>query len=488
MGLTHPSKEYFDLLKGISSRLFKLHNKTLNDSVLLGRIKTEVLDANPLEYCFLYDLVGMTRIISGADIGPKSIEIFALLLMVSTWNQTEDGIDLFDLGYEVVSIEFENGRFDTTSKGFLQILEKGNPLKWGGILKEDGQLSTAETHDVVLVIPGLLKLMGHPLFDEYATILYQFATIIAKADGVLSAEEQVRLQTVYSLLHDPLPNKLTGAAAFIANDDQESLEEVLAELDILIGLENVKQEVRTLVNFIKIQKERGKAGLKTSPISYHCVFTGSPGTGKTTIARIVAKLYLHLGILQKGHLVETDRSGLVAEYTGQTAVKTNKIIDSAINGVLFIDEAYSVVGENQDDFGKEAIATLIKRMEDDRDKLVVIVAGYTKEMGKFMKSNPGFKSRFNRYIDFADYSPLELEEIFLSRCKSVDYSLVDGAKEELRKVINVAFQAKDNSFGNARFVRNLFEKTLEKQANRLAGLASVTKEILITIIRDDIAD
>lgn len=188
----------------------------------------------------------------------------------------------------------------------------------------------------------------------------------------------------------------------------------MKELDSLIGLKSVKDEISELRNFIKIQQMRKSQGLKTSHISYHCVFTGNPGTGKTTVARIVAEIYRNMGILSKGHLVETDRSGLIAEYLGQTAVKTNQIIDSALDGVLFIDEAYSLVQKysNSSDYGHEAVATLLKRMEDDRDRLVVILAGYGDEMKDFIDTNPGLQSRFNRYIHFEDYGVDELLAIF----------------------------------------------------------------------------
>ena len=205
------------------------------------------------------------------------------------------------------------------------------------------------------------------------------------------------------------------------------------ELNSLIGLASVKTEVETLTNFIKIQQTRAAKGLKTSAVSYHCVFTGNPGTGKTTVARILAKIYKKLGVVSKGHLVETDRAGLVAEYVGQTAVKTNKIIDSALDGVLFIDEAYSLISGSENDFGKEAIATLLKRMEDNRDRLIVILAGYTKNMKDFIDSNPGLQSRFNRYIEFPDYSADELLQIFEANMKKYEYRFGEGAREYLQQ-------------------------------------------------------
>lgn len=251
-----------------------------------------------------------------------------------------------------------------------------------------------------------------------------------------------------------------------------------------IGL--AKQEVLKLSNFIRIQKARSAEGMKTSLMSYHCVFTGSPGTGKTTIARILAGIYRDLGVLKQGHLIETDRSGLVEEYVGQTAVKTNKIIDSALDGVLFIDEAYSLVDGGAQDYGKEAIATLLKRMEDNRDRLVVVLAGYTEDMKRFIDSNPGLQSRFNRYIEFPDYSEAELCEIFESLMKSNQYEVTPTAKEKLLSLIADAVAVKDEKFGNGRFVRNLFEKAIERQASRLAGVESLTNEMLRTITEEDL--
>jgi stage V sporulation protein K len=257
------------------------------------------------------------------------------------------------------------------------------------------------------------------------------------------------------------------------------------ELDALVGLTSVKEEIRTLSNFIQIQQKREEQGLKASSVSYHCVFTGNPGTGKTTVARIVAKIYKKLGILSKGHLVETDRAGLVAEYVGQTAVKTNKIIDSALDGVLFIDEAYSLIGTGQD-YGKEAIATLLKRMEDDRDRLVVILAGYSKEMQDFINTNPGLQSRFNRYIEFPDYSAEELLQIFEMNVQKFDYKLEKEAAVAMAEYFQNAVNNKDANFGNARFVRNIFEKTLEKQANRLSTDPDLDKDELTLITKEDL--
>lgn len=259
------------------------------------------------------------------------------------------------------------------------------------------------------------------------------------------------------------------------------------ELDELIGLEQVKEEVRSLANFVKVQKQREAQGMKRPKMSYHLVFTGSPGTGKTTVARIVARIYKDLGVLKKGHTVETDRSGLVAAYVGQTAIKTNALIDSALNGVLFIDEAYALVPERKDnDYGQEAISTLLKRMEDDRDKLVVIVAGYTDEMKHFIDSNPGLKSRFNRYINFPDYSGKELYDIFRMYARKNQYKLTPEAEVHLKKLFDYAVAHKDRNFGNARFARNIFEKSIQRQANRLSNVTNATKEQLTLLTIDDV--
>ncbi len=241
------------------------------------------------------------------------------------------------------------------------------------------------------------------------------------------------------------------------------------ELKKMIGLDSVKEQVRMLAGFVNVQRIRQRRGLKTAALSYHCVFTGNPGTGKTSVARIVGAIYRNSGVLTRGHVVETDRSGLVAEYVGQTAVKTNRLIDSALDGVLFIDEAYSLLSESNNDFGHEAVSTLLKRMEDNRDRLVVILAGYGDEMQKFLDSNPGLRSRFSRHIVFPDYTTEELTEIFRLMASEQEYSVSNKALEKLRVVISAEVRKKSRGFGNARYVRNLFERSIERQAARLTA-------------------
>lgn len=263
----------------------------------------------------------------------------------------------------------------------------------------------------------------------------------------------------------------------------EKMEDLLKELDSYIGLDVVKDEVRSLINMVQVYKLRREHDLPTTDMSLHMVFTGNPGTGKTMMARMMARIYRSLGILSKGQLVEVDRSGLVAGYVGQTALKTQKVIEKAMGGVLFIDEAYALNGKSENDFGQEAIDTILKAMEDHRDDLVVIVAGYTELMDKFIHSNPGLESRFNRFLLFEDYTPEEMFEIFKMRCGK-GYVLAPEAEPLVRDYI--AEESADPSFGNARGVRNLFEHILVAQNNRLAKMPTVTREDLMTITPDDV--
>jgi len=259
------------------------------------------------------------------------------------------------------------------------------------------------------------------------------------------------------------------------------------ELDALVGLESLKNEVAGFIAFLRIQKERERQGLKTNSNTLHYVFTGNPGTGKTSVARIMAKILYGYGILNSDKMTETDRSGLVGEYIGHTAIKTDNVVQQALDGVLFIDEAYSLQNESERDFGREAIDTLLKRMEDYRDQLVVIVAGYPALMTKFIKSNPGLSSRFTRYLHFEDYNAAELTEIFLKRCEADgEYRLTASALEKLRMVLDEAVSKKDDHFGNGRYVRNLFEKMTMNQHTRLDKLETMSREQLTTIEAEDI--
>lgn len=265
----------------------------------------------------------------------------------------------------------------------------------------------------------------------------------------------------------------------------EDIEALKAELDGYIGLSGIKREVTNLINMVTIHKLRKEHNLPTVEMSLHMVFTGNPGTGKTMIARLMARIYRSLGILSQGQLVEVDRSGLVAGYVGQTAQKTAEVIQKAMGGVLFIDEAYALNGSSENDFGQEAIETLLKAMEDNRDDLVVIVAGYDALMERFIRSNPGLESRFNRYLHFDDYTTDEMLEILNMQLKKNSYALDEQAAVAARAYIEAA-NIHSISFGNARGVRNIFERTLVAQSNRLAAAGNVTVEMLTAITSADI--
>ncbi len=265
------------------------------------------------------------------------------------------------------------------------------------------------------------------------------------------------------------------------------LDEVLSELNSLVGMEEVKKEIESLINLIKVRKMRDEFKLPQPEISYHMVFTGNPGTGKTTVARIVARVYKELGILSKGTLTETDRSGLVAGYVGQTALKVKEVVEKSLGGVLFIDEAYALVSESANDFGKEALDTLVKLMEDNRNDLVVIACGYTKEMKNFLKSNSGLVSRFNRFIEFPDYSDEELTEIMEKTAKKNGFVLEDGIKEKLLDYLKNMPENKKYDFGNARGIRNLFESMMVNQANRVVKSEVCSMEQLTELKQEDIS-
>jgi Holliday junction resolvasome RuvABC ATP-dependent DNA helicase subunit len=270
--------------------------------------------------------------------------------------------------------------------------------------------------------------------------------------------------------------------------EAQRLERILAELDALVGLAPVKDRVRALIAFLRVQQQRQADGLRTPNLNHHLVFHGPPGTGKTTVARLIGEIFAALGLLAHGRLVETARQDLVGGYIGQTAIKTNAVIDSAIGGVLFIDEAYSLEAESGQDFGREAIETLLVRMENDRDRFVVVAAGYPAEMDSFLASNPGLASRFSRTIEFPSFTPSELMEIFVSMVADSDYTLTPEASEATHRLLEREWAARDSSFGNARLVRNLVEESIQRQSVRLNAsvLAELTTAQLSSLEPTDI--
>lgn len=358
---------------------------------------------------------------------------------------------------------------------------------------------TKNSQDDELLLPSLLRQLdrdkGSDLLSPTVIAVSRFAQVIIRSDEQVTIPEIEALSAIWQSLHtyrsleaaeQKLLTQLAGAVPPAA-PSPEALEQVIAELNDLVGMDNIKESIQTLTNFLKVQQVRSQRGLAKTPVSLHMVFMGAPGTGKTTVARLMGRIYKSLGFLAKGHLIETDRPGMVAGYVGQTAKKTDDLINSALDGVLFIDEAYSLVpAESGNDFGREAIEVLLKRMEDYRDRLVVIVAGYSDEMTAFIESNPGLKSRFNRYFYFNDYAPTELATIFDKLCSKNNFNLTPEAAQKLQILLEELYQNRDRTFGNARLVRNLFEKTIERQANRIAGIASLTDEILTTLMPEDL--
>lgn len=437
---------------------------------------------------------------------------FALTDAIMCYRQLGYGLDLnrkegVGMTIFLILLSVRDAQETILNKDFVMTLIKDAQ----DFLEAFDRVITIKSPDGAMLVPVVLRKgkIDSEAVDKYCVLFYRFASTMAKIDGNVSGTESEWLSTLVKITpsdgsqNDVALSEHTAEVAeensrkgTPASEKQERVRVVeqnpepgTAEKELagLIGLQTVKTEVSKLSNYVKMQQLRKQKGMMSVPVTYHCVFTGNPGTGKTTVARILAGIYRDMGVLRKGHLVETDRSGLVAEYVGQTAVKTNKLIDSALDGVLFIDEAYTLVqGGSGDSYGPEAVATLLKRMEDDRNRLVVILAGYSGPMKQFIDSNPGLRSRFNRFIHFDDYSSEELMAIFRLNASKYDYLLDHKAEERLRELFAEAVAVKDEHFGNARFVRNIFEKVMENQASRLASSTDITEDKLRTILSEDI--
>ena len=321
--------------------------------------------------------------------------------------------------------------------------------------------------------------------DVMAALFYEYSQCLMKADGVLDGDEEEKLKSISGLIQKE--KHINSTLTVKTEEDAENIEQVMEKINELVGMDNIKDEIKSFINFMNIRGEREKQHLPVTPIMLHAVFYGPPGTGKTTIARLLGRVYKALGLLKSGHLVETDRAGLVAGYVGQTAIKTDELVNKAKDGILFIDEAYSLIPENgSNDFGRESVDTILKRMEDMREGFAVIAAGYTEEMERFINSNPGLKSRFSRYFYFNHYKPEELVEIFKKFADNIEFKLAASAETRLTELITYFYDNRTKSFGNARFARNVFDKIVQNQADRLASVKTLTRELLCEVTEEDI--
>lgn len=307
-------------------------------------------------------------------------------------------------------------------------------------------------------------------------------------EAILAAFEEGKLTPAqaFNLFHNLRERSVGGHP-----DSQAKalrLKETMGELESLVGLENVKALVKEIQAFIEIQKKRAQERLITEPLVLHMVFKGNPGTGKTTVARIFGKMFREMGVLEKGHLIEVERADLVGEYIGHTAQRTREQIRKSLGGILFIDEAYSLARGGEKDFGKEAIDTLVKAMEDHKDKLILILAGYTDEMESFIQTNPGIRSRFPIHIDFPDYTPEELLSIADLMVNQREYKLASDARRKLAALLWKKQAYPDHNMGNARLVRNLIEKAIRRHAVRLVTKDAPTREELMVIRMEDIVE
>jgi stage V sporulation protein K len=343
-------------------------------------------------------------------------------------------------------------------------------------------------YEDVFILPQVLHKLNHTMLAKSGNLIYRFASIVCKADGIISEQEKTNLKKILDKTTQFKPDTASPSHQTVIPEG-DSLELVMKELNELVGLDEVKKSISDLINFLKISRIRAEKELASLDVSLHSVFLGPPGTGKTTVARLLGRIYKHLDYLSKGQMVETDRAGMVAGYVGQTALKVDELVNQSKGGVLFIDEAYSLTNtDNTRDFGSEAVDALLKRMEDNRKDLVVVVAGYTEPMKYFIESNPGLRSRFNRYYEFNHFLPQQLLQIFQSFCSKYDFKPTPDAEDKLLATFELLYEKRDAGFGNARVVRNLFEQFIQNQANRIVALPEINEEILQTLTEEDVAE
>lgn len=343
----------------------------------------------------------------------------------------------------------------------------------------------AEYYSQILGIPAIdkfLKLKSSPAL--LCTNCQSYASICPNCGEFVDlGKSQVSVSSIMTCSR--CSSEYTCSAA-PADYERLRIEIVMQQLDNLIGMKNIKDQIIDLVHYIDTQNKRREAGLPTTILTLHMIFTGNPGTGKTSVARILGEIYKEMGLLKSGHLVEVDRKDLVGEYIGHTAVKTNRKISEAMDGILFIDEAYTLARDAANDFGQEAIETLIKAMEDYRDRFIVIAAGYPREMEYFIESNPGLRSRFSNIIKFDDYAPDELEEIFKKQLFDYEYEITPQALQRVRAWIAEGYMNRGNNFSNGRLIRNIFDQIIKKQSVRISRQRITEKSQLVKIIIEDV--
>ena len=382
------------------------------------------------------------------------------------------------------------------------------PVFYWNLAENDAKRGTEASRTFIRMLTNILLYLAavddDVSYDEaaYITECTDKLTAICDTSGVRKSREALNpldyvtssepgFQEKHRLQEQTAGGEKSKAGDAEKNDTEEKkpdFDELMAQLDSLVGLDDVKKDIKNLMNLVKVRRLRKENGLPIPPMSLHMVFMGNPGTGKTTVARIISGLYAAIGVLEKGQLIEVDRSGLVAGYVGQTALKTQEVIKSALGGVLFIDEAYSLASGGENDFGREAIETILKAMEDHRDELIVVVAGYDGPMEKFINSNPGLQSRFNKYFYFPDYNGEQLLYIFKGQCKKNGYALTEEAEAEAKVMFEELYENRGENFGNGRDVRNVFEDTVVRQSNRVAALDAPTKDDLMQFLPEDLRD
>lgn len=416
---------------------------------IVGRLSEclENVSDDLLKQTILDDLIVLSSLAGVADGSLLEPELLMISLVLLPLNPGDNA------DYEKLSSDIrEASSFPQNKKNdILQYWDHASQF-----IKERGLNQRDDMFPSLMMIRRYDAANGTLYFDTLSAAYTAYAQSLMKADGTINDAERERLEQINRLIaaagEGPLPEEEVP-------QEEETLEEVMAKIDQLVGMDNIKDEIQTFINLVKIQKERRDRGLPETPLSLHAVFYGPPGTGKTTIARLLGKVYRCLGLLEKGHLTETDRVGLVAGYVGQTATKTDEVVQKALDGVLFIDEAYTLAtGHGERDFGQEAVDTILKRMEDHRERLAVIVAGYPDEMETFIESNPGLKSRFRRYYYFDHYEPDALMAIFDIFSGNVSFVVQEEAKVRLKEVITKAYESRTRTFGNGRLVRNLLKK------------------------------